>query len=41
VFEFQSLLKQNDFESKPSFDSNLELSPGTSLPTCRRIGATN
>ncbi len=39
MFEFFSLLKQNDFESKPSFDSNLELSPGTPLPTRRIIGA--
>jgi len=38
VFEFQSLLKQNDFESKPSFDSNLELFLGTSLLTRRKIG---
>jgi hypothetical protein len=35
VFEFQSLLKQNDFESKPNFDWNLELSWGhTTMQTC-------
>jgi hypothetical protein len=35
VLEFQSLLKQNDFGCKPSFDLKLELSWGTLL--CKHV----
>jgi hypothetical protein len=31
VFEFQYLLKQNDFGSKPSFNQSLELSWGHTI----------